>query len=62
MPSPISAVPTVAVIGGGPGGLMAAEVLAGGGASVTLFERMRSPGRKFLLAGRSGVAREERVE
>jgi uncharacterized flavoprotein (TIGR03862 family) len=45
----------VAVIGGGPAGLMTAEVLAGGGARVTLFERMPSAGRKFLLAGRGGL-------
>jgi uncharacterized flavoprotein (TIGR03862 family) len=45
----------VAVIGGGPGGLMAAEVLARGGAAVTVFERMRSPGRKLILAGRGGL-------
>jgi uncharacterized flavoprotein (TIGR03862 family) len=45
----------VAVIGGGPAGLMAAEVLANGGARVTLFERMPSAGRKFLLAGRGGL-------
>jgi uncharacterized flavoprotein (TIGR03862 family) len=45
----------VAVIGGGPAGLMAAEVLARGGATVTLFERMPSLGRKFLLAGRGGL-------
>jgi uncharacterized flavoprotein (TIGR03862 family) len=45
----------VAVIGGGPAGLMAAEVLAGGGARVTIYERMPSAGRKFLLAGRGGL-------
>jgi uncharacterized flavoprotein (TIGR03862 family) len=45
----------VAVIGGGPGGLMAAEVLARGGAAVTVFEQMRSPGRKLILAGRGGL-------
>ena len=45
----------VAVIGGGPAGLMAAEVLAQGGAAVTLYERMPSLGRKFLLAGRGGL-------
>jgi uncharacterized flavoprotein (TIGR03862 family) len=45
----------VAVIGGGPAGLMAAEVLARGGASVTIYERMPSLGRKFLLAGRGGL-------
>jgi uncharacterized flavoprotein (TIGR03862 family) len=47
--------PTVAVVGGGPAGLMAAEVLATAGAAVTVLERMRSPGRKFQLAGRGGL-------
>jgi hypothetical protein len=47
--------PHVAVIGGGPAGLMAAEIAAGGGAAVTLFDRMPSVGRKFLLAGRGGL-------
>jgi hypothetical protein len=45
----------VAVIGAGPAGLMAAEVLALGGARVTIYERMPSIGRKFLLAGRGGL-------
>jgi uncharacterized flavoprotein (TIGR03862 family) len=45
----------VAVIGGGPAGLMAAEVLGRGGARVTLYDRMPSAGRKFLLAGRGGL-------
>ena len=45
----------VAVVGGGPAGLMAAEVLAQGGASVDLFDGMPSVGRKFLLAGRGGL-------
>jgi uncharacterized flavoprotein (TIGR03862 family) len=45
----------VAVIGGGPAGLMAAEVIAGAGAAVTLFERMPSLGRKLLMAGRGGL-------
>jgi uncharacterized flavoprotein (TIGR03862 family) len=45
----------VAVIGGGPAGLMAAEVLARGGARVTLYDRMPSAGRKLLLAGRGGL-------
>lgn len=44
-----------AVIGAGPAGLMAAETLARGGASVTVYERMPSPGRKFLMAGRGGL-------
>jgi uncharacterized flavoprotein (TIGR03862 family) len=45
----------VAVIGAGPAGLMAAEVLAQGGAGVTVYEAMPSVGRKFLLAGRGGL-------
>lgn len=46
---------TVAVIGGGPAGLMAAEVVARAGHAVTVYERMPSLGRKFLLAGRGGL-------
>jgi uncharacterized flavoprotein (TIGR03862 family) len=45
----------VAVIGAGPAGLMAAEVLAKRGARVTIYDRMPSVGRKFLLAGRGGL-------
>ncbi|MET0312533.1 MAG: TIGR03862 family flavoprotein, partial [Burkholderiaceae bacterium] len=45
----------VIVIGGGPAGLMAAEVLAKGGAEVHLYDGMPSVGRKFLLAGRGGL-------
>ena len=44
-----------AIIGGGPAGLMAADVLARSGVAVTLYERMPSVGRKFLLAGRGGL-------
>lgn len=43
------------MIGAGPAGLMAAEVLAQGGARVTIYDRMPSVGRKFLLAGRGGL-------
>ena len=46
---------TVAVVGGGPAGLMAAEVLASRGCDVTVYEQARSVGRKFLLAGRGGL-------
>jgi uncharacterized flavoprotein (TIGR03862 family) len=45
----------VAVIGGGPAGLMAAETLARAGVGVTVYERLPSVGRKFLMAGRSGL-------
>lgn len=45
----------VCVIGGGPAGLMAAEVLAAGGARVDLYDAMPSMGRKFLLAGKGGL-------
>ncbi|MEH2556118.1 putative flavoprotein (TIGR03862 family) [Bradyrhizobium algeriense] len=45
----------VAVIGAGPAGLMAAEVLALGGAEVTVYDAMPSAGRKFLMAGRGGL-------
>jgi uncharacterized flavoprotein (TIGR03862 family) len=45
----------VAIVGGGPAGLMAAEWLAERGAAVDVYERMPSVGRKFLLAGRGGL-------
>lgn len=45
----------VAVVGGGPAGLMAAQVLSSLGYSVHLFDAMPSVGRKFLLAGRGGL-------
>ena len=47
--------PSVAVVGAGPAGLMAADVLAHAGLEVTVFDRMASVGRKFLLAGRGGL-------
>ena len=46
---------TVAVIGAGPAGLMAAEALAQGGVRVDLYDAMPSVGRKFLLAGIGGM-------
>ena len=49
----------VVVVGGGPAGLMAAEVLAsagkGNGLGVALYDGMPSVGRKFLLAGKGGL-------
>jgi uncharacterized flavoprotein (TIGR03862 family) len=45
----------VVVIGAGPAGLMAAEVLARGGARVAIYDAMPSAGRKFLMAGRGGL-------
>jgi uncharacterized flavoprotein (TIGR03862 family) len=46
---------TVAVIGGGPAGLMAAEVISAHGIAVDLYDAMPSLGRKFLLAGIGGL-------
>jgi uncharacterized flavoprotein (TIGR03862 family) len=51
----VAAVDSVAVVGGGPAGLMAAEVLLGAGLQVALFDAMPSVGRKFLLAGKGGL-------
>jgi uncharacterized flavoprotein (TIGR03862 family) len=45
----------VAIIGGGPAGLMAAEVLCARGVQVDLYDAMPSLGRKFLMAGKSGL-------
>lgn len=46
---------TVAIVGGGPAGLMAAEVLSQAGVSVAVYDAMPSVGRKFLLAGVGGM-------
>ena len=46
---------TVAIIGAGPAGLAAAEVLAAGGARIAVYDAMPSPARKFLMAGRGGL-------
>ncbi|MFP3542868.1 TIGR03862 family flavoprotein [Rhizobium sp. SIMBA_035] len=45
----------IAIIGGGPAGLMAAETLAGSGHAVTVYDAMPTVARKFLLAGKSGL-------
>lgn len=45
----------VAVVGGGPAGLMAAEHLSARGLGVDVFDAMPSVGRKFLMAGRGGL-------
>jgi uncharacterized flavoprotein (TIGR03862 family) len=45
----------IAIIGGGPAGLMAAEVASAAGAQVDLYDAMASVGRKFLLAGKGGL-------
>lgn len=45
----------VAIIGGGPAGLMAAEVLSAAGHVVTVFEAMPTVARKLLMAGKSGL-------
>lgn len=45
----------VVIVGAGPAGLMAAEVLSGAGVAVQLFDAMPSVGRKFLLAGKGGL-------
>jgi uncharacterized flavoprotein (TIGR03862 family) len=46
---------SISIIGGGPAGLMAAEVLIQGGAQVDVYDSMPSLGRKFLMAGKSGL-------
>lgn len=45
----------IAIIGGGPAGLMAAEAASAAGAEVDLYDAMASVGRKFLLAGKGGL-------
>ena len=53
--APTSSPVRIAVVGGGPAGLRAAEVAASGGATVTVFDAKPSVGRKFLVAGRGGL-------
>ncbi len=57
MPSPPSSAPPagLAIVGGGPAGLMAAEVARAAGVEVDLFEAKGSVGRKFLIAGKGGL-------
>jgi uncharacterized flavoprotein (TIGR03862 family) len=55
MPSELLRKHRVAVIGGGPAGLMAAEVLSHASVEVDLYDAMPSVGRKFLLAGKGGM-------
>ena len=61
MSAPATACPTdpglktVVVVGGGPAGLMAAEVLSAAGIPVSLYDAMPTVGRKFLLAGKGGL-------
>src|ERR1700712_3096859 len=51
----LSSANNVAIVGAGPAGLMAAEVLAQAGTAVTVYDAMPSAGRKFLMAGRGGL-------
>ena len=46
---------SVAIVGGGPAGLMAAEVASNAGARVDVYDAMPSVGRKFLMAGKGGL-------
>ncbi|MEG2805318.1 TIGR03862 family flavoprotein, partial [Stenotrophomonas sp.] len=55
MRSPDSAPRRVAIIGGGPAGLMAAETVRAAGHQVDVYEAKGSPGRKFLIAGKGGL-------
>lgn len=55
MPDGDTGAATAAIVGAGPAGLMAAEALANAGVPVDIYERMPSPARKFLMAGRGGL-------
>jgi uncharacterized flavoprotein (TIGR03862 family) len=50
-----TSVKTIAIIGGGPAGLAAADILSETGHDVTVYDAMPTIGRKFLLAGKSGL-------
>src|SRR5688572_6061374 len=55
MPPAAPSSPSLVVIGGGPAGLMAAEVARAAGVEVDLYEGKGSVGRKFLIAGKGGL-------
>ncbi len=55
MPAASTRIPGLAVIGGGPAGLIAAEIARAAGIEVDLFEARGSVGRKFLIAGKGGL-------
>lgn len=55
MPDTPTAPARVAIIGGGPAGLFAAERLRAAGLDVDLYEARGSVGRKFLIAGKGGL-------
>lgn len=55
MPDTAHPLPGIAIIGGGPAGLMAAETIRAAGIEVDLFEAKGSVGRKFLIAGKGGL-------
>ena len=55
MSSTASPARSLAIVGGGPAGLMAAEVARAAGVDVDLYEGKGSVGRKFLIAGKGGL-------
>ena len=55
MSPPRSELPGLAIVGGGPAGLIAAEVARAAGVEVDLFDARGSVGRKFLIAGKGGL-------
>ena len=55
MPASLPTPPRLAIIGGGPAGLMAAEAASAAGIEVHVFEAKGSVGRKFLIAGKGGL-------